>query len=176
MLCRLAVGTLLAMTLLFVTPERASATVPVLDLDAIGPGSARVPVAFLSDGMQPRSIDEVAGPLASNAFEPTPDLASVPFVSGWLRFSLRSRSVTTPWILVLDPSFDEADLYVNDGRGGFELTRFGMLVPFDKRSFRELSIPAEVGKLGSWWSCRGAAPRVRKAGLPLSPGSVSIFS
>lgn len=27
-----------------------------------------------------------------------------------------------------------------------------------------------------WWSCRGAAPRVRKAGLPLSPGSASNLS
>ena len=27
-----------------------------------------------------------------------------------------------------------------------------------------------------WWSCRGAAPRVRKAGPPLSPGSTPILS
>src|SRR5579884_1628771 len=28
----------------------------------------------------------------------------------------------------------------------------------------------------NWWSCRGAAPRVRKAGPPLSPGSAPILS
>ena len=27
-----------------------------------------------------------------------------------------------------------------------------------------------------WWSCRGTAPRVRKAGLVLSPGSASNLS
>jgi len=33
-----------------------------------------------------------------------------------------------------------------------------------------------LGFLEIWWSCRGAAPRVRKAGLPLSPGSASNLS
>ena len=28
----------------------------------------------------------------------------------------------------------------------------------------------------NWWSCRGTAPRVRKAGLTLSPGSASNLS
>jgi HEAT repeat protein len=35
---------------------------------------------------------------------------------------------------------------------------------------------AHVRVFPSWWSCRGAAPRVRKVGLIVSPGSVPILS
>ncbi len=45
---------------------------------------------------------------------------------------------------------------------------------------RNANIPTTVWTLSSgcrtWWSCRGAAPRVRKAGPPLSPGSAPILS
>ncbi len=56
---------------------------------------------------------------------------------------------------------------------GTKVTQSSGDIEFDRAAMKAAQ---KIGKLKNWWSCRGAAPRVRKAGPKLSPGSASIFT
>lgn len=105
--------------------------------------ATNIPADFLSDANHPLSIDDVVEGPDRNHFRAIRSQDSdAQYVSGWLRFSLRSKNDPERWLLVLPPAYDDADFYVRNLRGGFELTRLGMLVPFNARKYRSLPYPA----------------------------------
>ena len=147
-------GMCIAFALLLAAGRPGEAAAPTLDLDRAQVDTqasptwsdtvdaTALPMDFLSDEARPLSIDQVEGDSDRSRFRPWNDRdATMPFLSGWLRFSIRSGTQQKRWLLIAPLDYDEADLYVHDARGGYVLTRLGMLVPANKRSYHLLGYP-----------------------------------
>ena len=116
--------------------------VTTVDLGSGTVDGTTVPADFLSDAGHPLSIDDVARGRNRDEFRPLPNLDDEPYVTGWLRFSLRSTADPDRWLLVVPVSFGSAELYVRNQTGGYTRTSFGMRVPFNARPLRLLSYPS----------------------------------
>ena len=109
---------------------------------------------ILKDDTGSLNIDEITSSKYITRFTSIPGNLAAGFIpkgAVWLRFTVtRSADAPPVWLLELDPPLlEQVDIYLPDGKGGFETRHGGSLLSFSKReiSYRldlfRLNLPSE---------------------------------
>ena len=152
--CHSAIFFLLCFLLLNAAPLHASATLPLYLTSQQVQASLAGHLEILKDDTGSLNIDEITSSKYITRFTSIPGNLAAGFIpkgAVWLRFTV-TRSFDAPpvWLLELDPPLlEQVDIYLPDGKGGFEARHGGSLLPFSKReiSYRldlfRLNLPPE---------------------------------
>ena len=145
---------LLLFLLLSSIPRPASAAIPLHLITQQVQATLAGHLEILKDDTGSLNIHEITTSGYSSRFTSIPGNLAAGFIpkgAVWLRFTVKcSSDAPSVWLLELEPPLlEQVDIYLPDGKGGFEARHGGSLLPFSKReiSYRldlfRLNLPPE---------------------------------